>query len=191
VLEYKHILRWVNLETVEAKGKQANTSKKLVFRRRARNTDERTMIAAILPPKSFFGHTLTGISCGGDIDALCAILNSITFDYLVRMRVAGEDILPFQLRACPIVTAVDLSQFENIKQIHANEQKIWIYDLEEYWEPLWLVEKEVAVRYGLNPNEYRLILETFQLFIRKRADLYEYLMQGIRKWYDDTQHELC
>lgn len=80
-------------------------SYRLAFRDVARNTDERTLIAAILPPKVFCPHTMSLETVFRDevrdgrllmnvhfIDAqtrfyLLAILNSFVVDYLIRSRV--------------------------------------------------------------------------------------------------------
>jgi hypothetical protein len=72
---------------------------RLCFRSVARNTDERTMIATILPP-CFYGHSLSAVRV---LDAngnrilpapvqafLCAVWNSFALDYLLRARVAAN-----------------------------------------------------------------------------------------------------
>jgi hypothetical protein len=72
---------------------------RLCFRDVASNTNERTMISAILPP-CFFGHTISAIrsldSSGAEIVSkpvqafLCAMWNSFTVDYMVRSRVSSH-----------------------------------------------------------------------------------------------------
>ena len=72
---------------------------RLCFRSVARNTDERTMISAVLPP-CFFGHSISAV-CVTDADGnqvvsyqvqfyLCAIWNSFAVDYLIRAKVAAN-----------------------------------------------------------------------------------------------------
>ena len=66
---------------------------RLAFREIARNTDERTMIATMLPPNIFANHKLTLVSfddgAGSDLLALFVLaqLNSFVFDFVVRQRV--------------------------------------------------------------------------------------------------------
>lgn len=72
---------------------------RVCFRSVARNTDERTMISAILPP-CFFGHSLSAVRVRDDdgnrivSDAvqllLCAMWNSFVIDYFVRAKVAAN-----------------------------------------------------------------------------------------------------
>jgi hypothetical protein len=66
---------------------------RLAFREIARNTDQRTMIATVLPGNIFANHKLT-LTSFGDADCsmtlslyLLAIWNSFVFDYAVRQRV--------------------------------------------------------------------------------------------------------
>ena len=72
---------------------------RLAYRSVASNTNERTMIATILPP-CFFGHSLSAVRV---VDAegartlststqayLCAVWNSLVVDYLVRSKVTAN-----------------------------------------------------------------------------------------------------
>jgi hypothetical protein len=64
------------------------------FRRIARNTDTRTMIATILP-KNFFASESFNLSTGplltyNELLGLVAILNSFTLDYCLRQRVSAH-----------------------------------------------------------------------------------------------------
>ncbi|HEX8450920.1 MAG TPA: RNA-binding domain-containing protein [Longimicrobium sp.] len=65
----------------------------LGYREIARNTDERTMIAAVLPPRVFANHKVVlwnPTSAGYSVREMlfvCAIFNSMTLDYLLRYSV--------------------------------------------------------------------------------------------------------
>ncbi|HEY8290433.1 MAG TPA: hypothetical protein VIG49_14265 [Acetobacteraceae bacterium] len=66
-----------------------------VFRDIARSSDEHTMIAAVAPPGTVFGHTATverSPDTRPDAAALaaCALLNSFPFDWLVRQKAAAH-----------------------------------------------------------------------------------------------------
>src|SRR5205823_4646239 len=87
---------------------------RLAFRDVARNTDERTLIASVLPPKVFAGNTLNYIipwrfngqkvltqrssirDCYEPallpliVAYLCGVLNSFTLDYMVRFKVTSH-----------------------------------------------------------------------------------------------------
>ena len=68
-------------------------SYRIAYRSIARNTDERTMIATVLPPHSFFGHSLNASTPdlhGADLLFVSAILNSLVFDFALRQRVSAN-----------------------------------------------------------------------------------------------------
>jgi hypothetical protein len=78
---------------------------RLVFREIARSTDERTMIAAMIPPGHVFGHKGTCEKTPWERpDAvalvLCALFNSFAFDWCVRKKTAASVSL-FILHSCP------------------------------------------------------------------------------------------
>ena len=82
----KPIARWLSLETCKSEnGKLPSPAPKLVFRDIARNTDERTCIAAVLPVGSCSCNTLATLRIEGISEELAAsVMNSLSFDYLVR-----------------------------------------------------------------------------------------------------------
>ena len=74
------------------------------YRSIARNTDERTMIATILPPKTFFGHSINA-TCGRignkEILFVTSLLNSFTVDFSLRQRVSAN-VTMFYMYQLPI-----------------------------------------------------------------------------------------
>ena len=79
---------------------------RLAFREISRSTDERTMIAAIIPPGHVFGHKATCEKTPWkrpDAAALvlCAVLNSFTFDWCLRRKIAASVSL-FMVNGCPV-----------------------------------------------------------------------------------------
>ena len=84
---------------------------RLAFREISRSTDERTMIAAIIPPGHVFGHKATCEKAPWkrpDAAALvlCAVFNSFTFDWCLRRKIAASVSL-FMLNGCPAPVAVE------------------------------------------------------------------------------------
>lgn len=78
---------------------------RLAFREISRSTDERTMIAAIVPPGHVFGHKGTCEKTPwerSDATALilCAVFNSFVFDWCLRRKIAASVSL-FMLNGCP------------------------------------------------------------------------------------------
>ena len=60
---------------------------RIVFREIARSTDQRSVIATLLPPRSITTYTLRAIDIRGEIPWwLVGVLNSFVFDYVTRLR---------------------------------------------------------------------------------------------------------
>lgn len=79
---------------------------RLALRRIARSTDERTAIAAFTAPGYLFSITATvertpHARSNADALVLCAVLNSVTFDWTLRQKAAATVNL-FLLEACPV-----------------------------------------------------------------------------------------
>jgi len=65
----------------------------LGFRRVSRSTDERTMVACILPPQpSTYGWILSLGMSAEYMAALCGVYNTLTFDYLLRNSLSQPSI---------------------------------------------------------------------------------------------------
>lgn len=87
---------------------------RLAFREIARNTDERTMIATMLPKKVYANHKLTLSNRKIEISEktllfCCAVFDSFAFDFLIRQRVTStvSMFLMYQL-PIPRLTESDL-----------------------------------------------------------------------------------
>jgi hypothetical protein len=190
VLEFKRLMRWVCLEAHDRKyGGQPNRGRKLVIRDPARNNDERTCIAALLPEESCFGHTLNGVRVDDALRIpLLAIINSISFDYQMRKRVGGQHVSPYllELAAMPSIQAA-AAVITELPEVHANQQQTWVYDDPDQWELLWSIEHAVAKLYGLQPDDYTLMLQDFPGFARKRAAFFAYLQERIAEWREETK----
>ena len=77
---------------------------RLAYRAIARNTDSRTLIATMLPKDSFYGHSLNGAKEPFDEAVqlyLLAVLNGLTFDYILRQMVSSN-LTMFFIYQCPV-----------------------------------------------------------------------------------------
>jgi hypothetical protein len=66
---------------------------RLAHRSIGRNTDERTMIASVLPPRVFFGHSLNASvsnHSGQDLLFLVGMLDSLSIDFALRQSVTAN-----------------------------------------------------------------------------------------------------
>jgi hypothetical protein len=153
----------------------------LAFREISRSTDERTMIAAIIPPGHIFGHKGTCEKIPWERpDAtaliLCAVFNSFVFDWCVRQKIAASLSL-FMLHGCPAPVLSDgAARFLahgslRLSCRHAGYANLWREQLPGV-TPFYLtsddratlramVDAVVARAYGLERDHYRHILTGF------------------------------
>jgi hypothetical protein len=85
---------------------EASRHFRLAFRDIAHSTNERTMIATIVPPGVVFGHTATVERAPGsrrldDAALLCAVLNSFAFDWIARRKV-GSHLSQYIVQTLPL-----------------------------------------------------------------------------------------
>ncbi len=177
----QEIGRWVSVELVKKKyGDSPDKHPKVVFRRMARNTDERTCIVGILPPYSCFGDTLFGIRC--DVthqNEICSIMNSLVFDYGIRMRIAGANMSFTYVERASVPKSKQVGGVIRPKNI---EQRQYIYDDEKLYSVLWASNRSVAEAYGLSPDDFAHILTAFPGFAKKRAAFFAYLRERLAEW---------
>ena len=133
---------------------------RLAFRDIARSTDERTTIAAIVPPGTVFGHTATVEKQPNDrplvhAQLLCAVMNSFCFDWLVRQKAAVHLSL-YILDGMPVPL---LSPADRAFLAHATAQLSGAPAAR--WDVRAAADAVVARAYGLNREQYRHILTGF------------------------------
>lgn len=185
LVDIKPVERWVSLEKVTAKyGSPPNPEPKLVFRDIARNTDEKTFIAAVLPERSCAGNTL-GILSGLalPLDQAASILNSLPIDYTTRLKTSGTHlnwtyvsrvVAPsiFEARRIPILPTRSVSG-TGISSIA---------DDSDFFEALWLLNRAVAEAFGLSAEDFAHIFASFPVMVRKRPALTKYFRDRISEW---------
>jgi hypothetical protein len=131
---------------------------RLAFRDIARSTDERTTIAMIAPPNTGFGHTATVEKYPGrrplaDALVLCALMNSFTFDWLVRQKAAVH-------LSLYIVAGMPVPALMN-RPLLADATRRLSGDPASQWVIRAKVDAEIAQAYGLNRIQYQHILSSF------------------------------
>ena len=156
---------------------------RLGFRRIGRNTDERTMIATVLP-RRFFASESFNLSAGrslryGESLALVAILNSFVLDYCLRQRVSAN-INMFYAYQLPIprlteqdhafAPVVDrpaklictTQEFDDLaREVGLRSHKNGVTDPTERAKLRAELDGLVAHLYGLTEEEFAYILTTF------------------------------
>ena len=157
---------------------------RLVFRRVARSTDMRTIIASIIPPQTFHMYTLYSIvltrngSIGGGNDYnrriahLCGILNSMTFDFTARAKMQMD--VPTVIKGLPVPKRIHYDEIAGL----AARLSAGTDEFEGFAESLRIdnvslmpperirttakLDALVAHAYGLTKEEYATILDSFK-----------------------------
>lgn len=196
VFEGKHISQWMagtkpfrwwlSVDQAKAKyGREPRAEPTLVFRETARNTgDERTCIAAVLPAFSAAAHTLTGaILERVDSDAAATVLDSLCFDWALRLRTAGTHVSFTYILPMPVPPAAVVSRLPRIRTRLAYEARVsHISEMRDLWPDLWAANRAVAEAYGLGPDEFAHILAMFPRFQKKRPDLFAFFEERLAAW---------
>jgi hypothetical protein len=184
LVDIKPIERWVSLEAAERKyGKAPDGKPKVVFRDIARNTDERTCIAAVLPEGSCANNKLPILEVSpGLADRACAVLNSLPFDFALRFRVSSTLNFTHMGR----VAVPSLNSTESLVGIPtssvAGQEIDNILTNPESWLNQWAANGSIAGAYGLDANDMMHIQSTFPVFSRKRPGFHTYLMARLDEW---------
>jgi hypothetical protein len=192
----KPIRWWLSVEAADRKYRKPPRSEAtLVFRETASNTNERTCIAAVLPPYSAASHKLSGVLPEHvRPEAAAAVFNSFCFDYALRLRTAGTSVSFTYMRPMPVPPADVVSRLPIVPTHLAWEAGVdHISEMRDLWPALWDSNRAVAEAYDLGPEEFDHILrgsptdpdvysETFRVFARKRPDFFAYLHERLEEW---------
>jgi hypothetical protein len=185
VVGIKPIRWWLSVEAAERKyGKPPRQEATLVFRETASNTNQRTCLAAVMPPFSAASHKLSGVRLEHvDTDAAATVLNSFCFDFALRLRTAGTSVSFTYMRPMPVPPAAAVNRLPRIPT-----QLAWtagiehITDNRDLWPLLWDANRAVAEAYGLDAADFAHILSAFPVFARKHPDFFAYLRQRLEEW---------
>jgi hypothetical protein len=181
----KAVRWWLSTEQAQAKyGRRLDTGSMTVFRETASNTNERTCIAAVLPGQSVGSHKLTRVLLGNvEPEAAVTVLNSLVFDFGLRLRTAGTSVSFTYMRPMPVPPADVVNRLPRIPTRLAWECGLkHITDDRDVWPLLWDANRAVAEAYGLTPADFEHILGTFPGMARKRAAFVAYLRERLADW---------
>lgn len=173
---------WLDLDKCREKyGQRPRPHPTLMFRETASNTNERTSIAAVLPADAAASHKLSGLILHNLSEEIGAtVLNSLVFDYALRMRTAGTNISFTYMRPMPVPPVDRLRDLPVIETRTAWDTGLeHITDDETLWPALWQANQAVAQAYGLDPHDLAHILQSFPGMARKRPEFTAYLRERI------------
>ena len=189
VVGIKPVRWWLSVEQAERKyGGAPRAEPTLVFRETARNTDERTCIAAVLPPCSVAAHTLTGVVTESiNAHAAASVLNSLTFDWCLRLRTAGTHVSFTYIQPIPVPAPPVLHRLPVIPtRLAWNSGIQHVTEDCDLWPRLWNTNRTVAEAYGLGPTDLDHVLSAFPGMARKRRDFAAYLRARLAAWADEA-----
>lgn len=187
----KPIRWWLSLEQVERKyGRLPRSEPTLVFRRIASNTNERTVLALVLPPQSAASEQLPAIiSSNINPDIALQVLNSLCFDYLLRLRSTGSTLAFTYVRPLPVPEKGNIKRLPLLSTRLA-DGSAHITENHVLWPALWEMDRSVAEAYGLGPADFEHILSSFPVFARKRPEFHAYLRARLAEWADEAGEKL-
>ena len=112
----------------------------LCFRDISKSTNERTMIATIVPKQGFNNKTPIIFEESGILDGIimCGILSSIVFDYVTRQKVGGKSMNFFYVKQFPILTPDQIPsamQWQIVKRVA--ELCYFNHDMDGWASELW------------------------------------------------------
>jgi hypothetical protein len=169
---------------------------RLGFRKIARNTDERTMISTIIPP-NFHAENFQSVKTYEDgkrlvspevMFFLCAVMNSLTLDYLLRLRVtANVNFFYVYQLPVPRLTAADAAfgpivkraaqlictttEFDALaKEVGLGSHKSGVTTLGARAKLRAELDGLIAHLYGLTESEFTHILTAFPLVAQPVKD---------------------
>lgn len=161
----------------------------LVFRETARNTDQRTCIAAVLPEGAAAAHTCTAADFANvSPHAALTVLNSLCFDFLLRLRSAGIHVSFTYIRPVAVPPASVTNALPRIPTQFAPLVGLaHISENRAFWPDLWAADKCVAIAYGIGPKEFSHIMATFPVWPRKRAGIAAYYEGQLEEWIRERE----
>lgn len=111
-----------------------------------------------------------------------ALLNSFTFDYAIRLRVARRDLRPYQLSVAAVPYCDAVVCLNPIGSVSFGGAADWIYEDKQRWSMFSAAGATIARAHGLTPDDFAYILTTFPVFARERPEFYAYLQERVREW---------
>ena len=185
---------WVNEKDVTREQSRRQFNCRTAFlghRRVARNTDDRTSIAALIPwGAASYGWIISSGPSAPDLANLVAVLNSFIYDYLLRQSLTQPSIPQSTTEQIPIPTpGVLRKQFPFLRD-RILELSYTAFDLTSYAKELgqneppfrWDEERRFVIRaevdaalfhlYGIDRDDVDYIMETFPIVKRKDVQLY-------------------
>jgi hypothetical protein len=119
-----------------------------------------------------------------------ALMNSLVFDWIVRLRVSGQNIRHFQMSEMPFPPLERLLALIPIDTVVASESPDYVVSHKERWTQIAHAEIAVCKMFGLKPADYEYILASFPIFARKQPEFSAYLQMRLADWKEEIRESL-
>jgi len=189
----KPIFWWLSVAQAKSKyGKLPRAEATLVYRETASNTNQRTCIAAVLPPCSAGSHKLSAILVYNvDPYVATSVLNSFCFDFALRLRTAGTQVSFTYIKPMPVPPAEVTNSLPRLPTMNAWEIGIDnVSEKSDLWHDVWTINRAVTEAYGLTPDDFDHILNSFPVLTRKRPEFFAYLRGKLTEWKAEVEGEI-
>lgn len=184
---------WISSTEVERAASKGNepSSFVLTFRKISNSTNERTMIACLMPKYLAFGDSVNCMVINLSLCKkviLCSILNSLIFDYATRQKMTGININFFIVKQLPVLRPEqidEVNQWQLVKRVA--ELAYFNHDMDEF-------AKDLSAELSQEQNEElgnRLIKQEPWVFDElRRAQLQAEIDAIVAKLYGLNNEEL-
>ena len=147
---------------------------KVVWRDVSRDSQSRRIKATLLPPGYICGNSL-GVIYGDkaalpSLKMLLAVMNSMVYEYQARSMLVSNHV------SAGIVKQIRVPQLNvDVEIVELVDRRLRGEDVEE------AIELAVALRYGLSPEEFAIVIDSFDLEEEKRTRI---VREYGEKWHD-------
>ena len=105
------------------------------------------------------------------------------FDFLLRLRSAGSHVSFTYILPVAVPPAEVVNGLPRIPTRFAPAAGIThVSDDQNAWPALWAAERAVAEAFGLTPDDFAHIFETFPVWLRKRHEIAGYYRARLEEW---------
>jgi hypothetical protein len=182
LVDIRPIDRWVSLDSVST-ARRATTlpkTERSAFRRIGANTNERTFIAACIPPNSFASDDLVFVdSTLAEPPMVCSLLNTFVADFALRLRGGMTHVDQHLAKKFPVP---NVEHGHSIATRSAGGNRESVYEASDLWLTLWEINRATAEAYGISPDDLTYVVSSFPVFARKRPRFFEFLGDRLRRW---------
>ncbi len=187
LVDVEPVERWLSQEEHMRKHGRPFTSRdRVAYRNLSNVTNQRTLIAAVIPAAAGCGHKLTIVdSPDMPPDVTCTILNTLPLDYALRLRGGGGGGANLDQHSVSRLPVLDAQQTLAVPSIATSSAAATGYrnvaDERAFWDAVARANVAVAEAYDLSNDDLRRVLASFDGLARRRPEFFAHLMEQLGK----------